>query len=184
MNDPHHTPLGPEGRIRRDVMLGELLHEVDRVRRMRRVKRRTTVALSVVAIAVLTVRFVEFPSSQNAVTERVIVDASPDGQTQPASIPAHENDNQRAHRVVRIVSADHSVNVVRVKSDSMILDRYAADLPTGLVRWLDDRELLETLTSIDRPAGLIRMGRTVRLSRPVSDAELALLPATPADHYR
>ena len=44
-----------------------------------------------------------------------------------------------------------------------------------LIDWLDDRALMDVLASINRPTGLIRIGNTVRPSRPVSDAALAMV---------
>ena len=45
---------------------------------------------------------------------------------------------------------------------------------TGLIRQIDDAELIEILAEIDRPAGLIRTGSSIRLTEPVTDADLGL----------
>ena len=42
----------------------------------------------------------------------------------------------------------------------------------GLIREIDDAELIEILAEIGRPAGLIRTGSSVRLTEAVTDAEL------------
>jgi hypothetical protein len=62
---------------------------------------------------------------------------------------------------------------VVVQTDPGILERCRAR-PTGAVVHMDDGLLLQTLASINRPAGLIRMGDRVLLSAPVTDAELSL----------
>ena len=45
---------------------------------------------------------------------------------------------------------------------------------TGLIRQIEDAELIEILAEIDRPAGLIRTEGSIRLTEAVTDAELGL----------
>jgi hypothetical protein len=60
-----------------------------------------------------------------------------------------------------------------VHTDPTVLERCRAR-PTGSVLRIDDRTLLTALVSINRPAGLIRIDGQVRLSAPVTDAELEI----------
>ncbi len=62
---------------------------------------------------------------------------------------------------------------ITVQTDQSNLGRYRAEPPRSIVR-MDDRVLIETLASINRPAGLIRFGDRLRLSAPVTDADLGI----------
>jgi hypothetical protein len=54
-----------------------------------------------------------------------------------------------------------------------VLERHRAK-PTGKVTRIDDAALVATLASINRPAGLVRIGDRVWLTAPVTDAELTV----------
>ena len=52
---------------------------------------------------------------------------------------------------------------------------------TGVVRMVDDDELVTLLAQIDRPAGIVRSEGEIWLTNAVTDAELGLTPPEPAD---
>ncbi len=52
---------------------------------------------------------------------------------------------------------------------------------TGLVRIVDDDELVTLLAQIDRPAGIVRSEGEIWLTNAVTDAELGLTAPEPAD---
>ena len=52
---------------------------------------------------------------------------------------------------------------------------------TGVVRIVNDDELVTLLAQIDRPAGIVRSEGEIWLTNAVTDAELGLTPPQPAD---
>lgn len=61
--------------------------------------------------------------------------------------------------------------VIHVSTDESILQRMRPEASPIVMR-INDRELLQTLVQIGRPAGLIRIGDRLALSAPVTDDEL------------
>lgn len=157
MNEPRSKPLTPAGQARREAMLGELVEVVKQTHRTRRLRRRVLGAGALVCVALLLMRL-SLPVG-NVVDDgaRVVERMSDESDVVvPAEFPPE------AVRVTVIVQTDPSV-----------VERYRAE-PTGLVVQIDDRMLLTTLASIGRPTGLIRFGDTLRLTAPVTDADLGL----------
>ena len=52
---------------------------------------------------------------------------------------------------------------------------------TGVIRTVDDNELVALLAQLDRPAGIVRSEGEIWLTNAVTDAELGLTPPEPAD---
>ncbi len=52
---------------------------------------------------------------------------------------------------------------------------------TGLVRMVDDDELVTLLAQLDRPTGIVRSEGEIWLTNGVTDAELGLTPPEPVD---
>jgi hypothetical protein len=147
-DEPAEVVLSEAGRARRDAMLGELLGALAEMRRQRILRRRAAAGLCVallIAAAAMVALSLERQPTVPSIGERNV-------KVVPAPTPAPL--------------------IVRVASDPGALERHRA-LPRRIVRRLGDDELLRALVAIDRPAGLIRLGDRVRLTAPVTDAELA-----------
>lgn len=146
MSNPHEATLSPRGALRRDAMLGQLVLVVDRTRRRRRARRLAVSAAGCAVLIGMVLQWAMPPTDGPTIARR-------------AGTPAP--------------SPTATVAVQRVATDPAIVERYRA-APASLVEWIDDRTLLDILTAIDRPAGIIRVGDRVALSRPVDDASLGL----------
>jgi hypothetical protein len=157
----HDTPidreasmkLTPAGAARREAMLTELLGDLGRVHRARRVRRRAAVAASLAIVLTgatwAGMRAWLMPASSN----RSIVIA-------PRSTESAPLEGGEIRPLIEIVHTDPGV-----------LDRYR--LRTTLrVERVDDAGLIRALEEIDRPAGLVRIDGEVRLTAAVTDAEL------------
>jgi hypothetical protein len=150
MNDPTrhwHEPLSQAGTARRQAMLGELTQTMVRVHRIRRVRRRSLGALTVVfllGVTGLLLQPVLFTSSNQ-----------PRIATGPQATPSD---------VAEITPG--SVQFVTTSGSSM--DGYVVASPPTVVQ-IDDRALLRTLASMGRPTGLIRYGDRVVLTGAVTD---------------
>jgi len=181
MNEQDRHHLSAEGRRRKEVMLDELLKRVDRRRSARTARRRGTWVAGALVIGLFAARMVMHSEPEGGRSPDRIVQSSPDG---PADIIRGATSGveytSETTFAVRIVTTGAPTFVTQVVSDPTAVSRLRSGELDTLVRRVDDRELLDSLASINRPTGLIRIGDEVRLSRPVSDAELALLPPTPS----
>jgi hypothetical protein len=153
-----HAPgvkrLSDAGLERRERMLDELLGEMQRVHRNRRVRRRAAlIAIPAVLIAV-TIAWQWLPLSHIGEADSNSV----------ARVPT-ENPGSRSDPAI---APPTSVVVSVVRTSETVLDRYRASSPPHAHTITDD-ELLETLAALDRPTGIIRAGERVWLTRPVSD---------------
>lgn len=155
MSDPESDRLSPAGHARREAMLGELLEVVKRTQRARRLRRRATIVGGCAGLVLLCVVF-NWPGA-------------PGPARQMANLSTGQPTDLRLVEAPRTPACITSI----VKTDVSVLVRYRA-VPEPVVVRMDDRMLVQTLASIGRPAGLIRFGDDVRLSRPVTDAELNL----------
>ena len=157
MSEPPPEQLSTAGLARREAMLDELFVVMRHTHRAHRARRQVLAAGGCVcvllAIGWMALSGVSMPSDAPRIAESP---ANGPRAVQHASVP------QRRPAVTQIVQTDPSV-----------LERYCAR-PVGVVVRMDDRTLLNTLASIDRRAGLIHFGEQVRLTRPVTDAELGL----------
>ncbi|UCD74292.1 MAG: hypothetical protein JSV91_10925 [Phycisphaerales bacterium] len=156
MND-----LSPSGLARRESMRRQLTAAMNRIHRRRRQRRRLTAAAAGIAFIVL---------------------ASLAVQLLPASIPLAERPDRRlagdpSLRPSPDVSEPRGCVIRIVRTDPSVLDRVARPVQSTAVI-LDDEALLAMLAEIDRPAGLVRYGGKVHLTRPVTDVELT--PPPPA----
>lgn len=160
MSEPQSEPLeqlSSAGLARREVMLGELVGVMKRTHRGRRVRRRLLATGGGVCLVFLLIRLALLGASDPSDPARIA--ENPTGSSEvvyPAEAP----------------SRPASITVI-VKTDASILERCRAE-PTQRIVRMDDSMLLETLASINRPAGLIRYGGQTRLSTPVTDAELGI----------
>ena len=159
MNDPQTEPLSPAGLARREAMLEDLIGVVKRTHRVRRVRRRALAAGGCVCVTLMAV-WLALPGAS--------------GPHRVASTVQRPTGGPDV-RVVEppLVPVRQACVIAIVHTDPTVLERCRAR-STGLVVRMDDRMLLDTLASIDRPAGLIRFGNRVRLSAPVTDADLGL----------
>ena len=161
MTEPDPDQLSPAGQARCASMLGELVSTMERTHRGRRQRRRALAVTASVAVVALAVRVVVWPGSDGTVTPR-FVEAPP--------VPSLSVEDE-PHVLERYLVTPRPLVTRMVPTDPDVLGRYRADPRKGYVR-LDDDALLEVLASIRRPAGLIRIGDTVRLTAAVTDAEL------------
>jgi hypothetical protein len=60
------------------------------------------------------------------------------------------------------------INYEVVATRAGATNEYLASPPT-MIELIDDRELLRSLASLNRPAGIVRTGDRVSLTRPVAD---------------
>lgn len=148
MNEHERGQLTPDGEARREAMLDELVGAMQRVHHGRRVRRRATSALAVLAIF--------------AGMAWVIGSQSPDSdrtQTQIASNPPPR----------QLPDATGTEPLIRLAQR------------TGVVRMVDDDELVALLAQLDRPAGIVRSEGEIWLTNAVTDAELGLTAPEPVD---
>jgi len=157
MNDVQPEQLSPTGLARREAMLDELIGVVKRTRRARRVRRRMLAVSGCMGLLLMMGWVARSGSPIPGEAPRIAETAS----DSPSTIQ-HTTDPQRRHVVTLIVQTDPAV-----------VERFRARPRDSIVR-IDDRMLLDALASIDRPAGLIRFGDRIRLTKPVTDAELRL----------
>ncbi len=158
MSNPKGAPLSRGGLTRRDEMLHDLVGVMERTHRARRMRRRVLAAGGSLCVLVLLIALA-IPGGTESPDTRLVVESEASDPV-PASVTTVVP--QRAVVITSIVTTDPSV-----------LDRYRAN-PSSFVVRMTDKTLLETLASIHRPAGLIRFGGEIRISAPVTDAELGL----------
>ena len=157
MSDPQSESLSSHGRARREVMLEELIQAMDRTHRRRRARRRLLAGAGCVCLALVLVRLLlPVPSGPRYEHQSA-------GLSGGHAVSTAGDQDRRGYTVIADI----------VQTDPAVLERCRAR-PTGSVLRIDDQILLTTLASINRPAGLIRIGGQVRLSAPVTDAELEI----------
>lgn len=138
--------LSDTGLVRRDEMLTELLTDLGRVRRRRRIRRGVLSTTAATLLIVTIARIATFD---------------------PGASPA-----ARDRMAIKVPSTDETSRVSRVTTDESIVQRMRPE-PIPMVVRINDEQLLQTLVHIGRPAGLIRIGDRLALSAPVTDDELA-----------
>ncbi len=158
MNERPDIKLSREGQARRDAMLTELIEVVHRTRRARRTRRRIVTVASCAVILLGTGWLL-------SVSLRVANDTKPQFVEQ---VPSHPTDRETS-----VPSATLSSIVIRVQNDPTVIDRFRA-MPSDIIIRMNDSMLIDTLATIRRPAGLMRIGDRIALSAPVSDAELGI----------
>ncbi len=160
MNSTPEERLSAAGEKRRDAMLGELVQVVDRTHRNRQTRRALVAAASGVALIGIAVNLIPVPPGDAGTSDRMVLTMpSPSPDLPPTVTPP--------------AATTPACITQRVQTDPAILDRYRA-APLRLIKRIDDRTLLETLASINRPAGIIRYGDRVALTHPVDDESLGL----------
>lgn len=155
MDETRREALTPTGIARRDAMLIELVQVAQRRHRTRRIRRRFVTGAVVLAVAILSVRFGS-PTALETRRSPQMATSSPYRTGRTNAVGA-----DRARRCI----------VQRVPTRVGTVERLRAQ-PTERIVRMDDALLLETLASVYRPSGLIRVGEGVRLSTPVTDAQL------------
>ena len=156
MTDSHPVKLSAAGEARRGVMLDELVGAMERVHRTRRTRRRTIAAGTPIMVGMLL--WLLLPAlSQSPDTPQFANPPTP--EVTPLVAPPSGTPRPPLTAIVR--------------TDPDILERYRAQ-PVACIERINDRMLIDTLVSIQRPAGLIYYGNRVMLTTPVTDAELNL----------
>ncbi|MFG0330497.1 MAG: hypothetical protein ACF8PN_11435 [Phycisphaerales bacterium] len=141
-----HEPLSETGRRRREAMLGELQVELGRMRAFRRRRRAATHAAFAVVIAgsAMAAWTTMNRASNTPTPDRIALPASPE------LFPSNHEDATTATSAL-------SVRVKFVTTDRDASSRFAVKrAQRPIIQRIDDRELVETLAEINRPAGLVR----------------------------
>lgn len=146
--------LSPLGAARREQMLGELKVEMRRMHAARRTRK--VLALNAVALAGIIGAFAVFSQPRSPTPSTVtpgVARFDPQGEQPTFAAPAFV--------------------ITRESTPSDLMDKYAVRTPATTAESLSDAELLAALASIDRPAGLVRTGDRVWLTRDVADPAAA-----------
>ena len=146
--------LSTSGVARREAMLAELQGGMSRLHRARNARRRAA-CLAVPAVLLAGLIWLRWPL-----------------QRPPnAPVAARSNPSERPEVApVEPVGSEGfpAIRIVRVFTDSSATDRFRANVGSRASR-ISDEDLLDTLAAIDRPAGLVRSGDRVWLTRAVAD---------------
>jgi hypothetical protein len=147
------SDLSAVGRRRRDAMRDELLTAFVTLHQARRTRRRVAASAALVAI----------------IASAGWVGARYAGRVEPAGAPGDiVASNVLLVEIIETATTGRSINFATLVegSSSLVID---VDDSSSLVQMLGDDALVETLEQMERPAGLIEMGGTVRLTRNVVD---------------
>jgi len=158
--------LSAAGEARRERMLGDLSAVVRRSGRRRAALRRTRAAgaYALLLLLVASPVLVLLSLSPRHGGGRII-EYPPDAFLEPPLAPAPPPEPQApAFEIVRTNPSDYLAALVYTRVD---LDALA----------MDDKELVHDLRAAGRPTGLMRIDGRVRLTAPVTDAELFPKPA-------
>ena len=155
MTKPETEQFSLVGAARKETMLGELVQVMQDTRRRRRTRRRVGAAGATTVGLVLLLWIASQAPPGGPTPERIVENLAPH-MTDLSEIP--------------IPSAACIIKIVR--NDPNVVGRYRAKPMKSRIERIGDRTLVETLASINRPAGLIQFGDSIRLSAPVTDDEL------------
>ncbi len=146
------STLSLAGLQRRDAMRGELLADFAAMTRARVVRRRAALGAGVALVAVGAVW----------AGARLVV---------PIATPATPGSGFLAASLVETIETPANTNAIDFAYVSAERSHLVACVLPGasLVRIIDDSELVETLAQMNRPAGLIEIDHTIRLTRDVAD---------------
>jgi len=146
------SPLSLAGLQRRDAMRGELLGAFAAMTRARVVRRRAALGAGVALVAVGAV----WAGARLAI---------------PSATPATPASGFLAFSLVETIETPANTDAIDFAYVSAERSHHVAYVPSGfsLVQIINDSELVETLAQMNRPAGLIGIGSTVRLTRDVAD---------------
>lgn len=160
MTGQHNVdPLSPEGRSRRDEMLADMLRLVNVTRARRRRRRQAASAATMIVLAIALFRVGHYAGP----IDRHVENRDAGGRGPAHAMPTGVLVERVADSGVRITQ--------RIRDDSTAVDRLQADAPRRII-WLDDEGLLAELSSMRRPAGLVRQDGRARLTALVTDEEL------------
>lgn len=151
-HDATDTTLSLAGLRRRDAMRGELLDAFAAMTRTRTVQRRAFVGAGVALVAVAAVW----------VGGRMI---------NPAATPEIHETHAVAVQLVEMITTPANTSAIDfayVGAANIGIVQYVPP-DRNIVEIIDDETLIRTLAQMHRPAGLIEMGNTVRLTRDVVD---------------
>jgi hypothetical protein len=140
-------------------MLSDLTGEMRRAHAARRTRRILAVNTALLACLVGVVMLVNRPSQPSSPSGREIARTSAPPRETPAPV----------HPPTRIEI---------VTTPAHLLDKYAAATLAPHVQTITDDELLTTLASLDRPAGIVRSGGRTWLTRSVADPMPAIDPSS------
>ena len=155
MNNQPCEQLSPDGLVRREAMLDELVTVMTRTHRARRARRRILATAGCAGILLAAIRLAQ-PGAWVATDAPPIVDQAPPAPEVPM-VPQTPETTRFA--------------TILVTTDPGVLQRCQARSSGRTVR-IDDRTLLDALAAIDRPVGLVKVGDRMRFTAPVTDAEL------------
>lgn len=166
MNAPRNEDLREAGRRRRDAALNDLLGYMNSVHRARRLRRRSAATALLLALGA-GILFLALPTKRSDHTiAPIAIDDAPMDSSDLAEV-----DSPSAPEPLRI-DGPEPVNIVVVRSDPSIVERYRADVTEYThirVHHLSDEELLRELAAMGRPTGMISMGGKTWLTEDVTD---------------
>lgn len=144
---------------RRDQMLHDLIEDMQRIHRARRVRRFAAVAATPLLLLAIVFAWARWP-----------------GPHAPSS-GGGSNIAQGSSPAASLLRPAAIITVVH--TDAGVLDRYRATSTTAASQtsMLDDAELLDALANINRPAGLVRTADRVWLTRSVTDEASTSAPS-------
>jgi len=160
----NHEPfnqLSAAGLQRRDEMMHELIADMRRLHRRRRIQRQVMIGGMAPIIAMIAIGLLWRGLSQHE-PDAPRMTANKSNASSAPPLPSDDNSN---------AAPAPSTIVVRVQTDPTIVERWRA-APTSSAVIIDDQALLDTLAALDRPAGLIRSQGRLWLTRPVTDKEI------------
>ena len=160
--------------FRRRAMLSELTAYMERHHRARRLRRRTLAAgMFTFALLLLAVAFTRYGNHPQPVPETISDHALAEtGQNPPADILTEPTPAADKPFLINPPQQPSPARVAVMHSTPGITARYRVQNPANTlvkIELLDDETLLQALEKAGRPAGIIRTGNRVMLTRNVVD---------------
>lgn len=157
------------GRARRESMIFELQGAMRRVHRRRRVVRRVAALALITCGVAVAVRGLLIGSTSSgpapAPNDRVAMDRPGVNATAPPSLAPADEPNGTTHSSLIVV-------IERIEAETDVAQRYAipeSSASPTIIQRISDEELIETLATFGRPAGLVRIGGEARLTINIAD---------------
>lgn len=152
--------LSEAGNARRESMLIELREDMAMFHRRRRARRRAGAIIVPLALCAVVVWLAYSWNAGNSATTNSGLIATGD---KPENSVSPKDDQ---------IETEPIMLVEHVKSDPAIVERYSALSSPQLTTIIDDQQLLDVLSQIDRPTGLVRSeGRVWLTSNVVTDED-------------
>lgn len=144
---------------RRETLLHDLLDEMARHHRRRKIRRAIAIPAAALAVAATVALSAERGAEAPVAPGPSIAGVGSSGAASDGSEAL----------VAAEASARKAIAVAWVRTDPAVVDRLSVAPRPSRVERLTDEELLATLAGIGRPTGLIRIGNETRLTRAVTD---------------